>query len=629
MSGLNKNNLILGIIGIFLLIIIGVIVTISLPSQNIIGDSCTLEDQGTSFNSYTCPDDALNCEITVSLECDVPSQEPKVILRWVDGIRGPEAIAYDVDNDGNMDRLKRKDSTGSGGVVLERFPLGSGYSELLDDDGDIKVSYPISAGRTAYAVYELGGGIPTSTSSIDGFEGDELFEGSLNTYTCEEQVTGAKTRTVSYGSEEPGITTDKFSISSGQTINYDGIITYDNAIGKESACTGNIPGSTPNSYIECSVDNNGCGILGQEIFCPDDYIFNENTRECNVPYEAVLNLDKKIYGSNEEITGNIKISQNNNLRFIEVEVLLEDNLDNTVGTTLTSTTSSGQANFNIDGLQKTGTYTVQATILHPDGIITVSDFISIEVPISIRLSPEPDRIQYTSDNIQAKAFITDSDGNPENVVDWDFSGTKCGSISQSNNVAVKRIKTGEYLLSTPISNECTFVYKAAAIDDSGFKTEADSVSIEVKDSEILIRTDLSSIQDKDAGRYTISFTTLDPSQQPVSTNNQVVVIDSNGCRTGEFCVSTNEIIPEVTVAGSSGFYTFSNNYIDGLNTIEISSSGAGQIGSTQQEFIVNLFPSGSSTPIGDSGSGLPIGTIVTVILVLLGVGGTLWFIFKK
>ena len=145
-------------------------------------------------------------------------------------------------------------------------------------------------------------------------------------------------------------------------------------------------------------------------------------------------------------------------------------------------------------------------------------------------------------------------------------------------------------------------------------------------SEVQIIPDLTSVQDKDAGRYTITFRTLDDNLQLLPTNNQVVITDSDACKTGQFCLAEQKTIPPVVVSGANGEYSFTHTYKDGLNSIEITSASPG-IQSSTQDFVINLFPSGSSGPGTGSGSGsdsgLPVGMIVTALIVL---GGLVLFI---
>ena len=279
-----------------------------------------------------------------------------------------------------------------------------------------------------------------------------------------------------------------------------------------------------------------------------------------------------------------------------------------------------------------GNYKIRVSIDHPLGDDTKEVAIQVTNPIFITLSSGAGAIQYNAEPIKVTAFTTNADGNPEDIHSIDLSGTQCGtkSISQ-DSIAIVRKDRGEYELSTTITEECNMIWKAVAID-SGFRSAPASVTVQVKNSQIAIQPDFSKVQDKEVGRYTVSFKTLNSELQPINTNNIVAVIDSDACRTGQYCPIDKTSIPEITVQGSNGNYQFTHTYKDGLNEIEISSSAQNIQGSTQK-FVINIFPCTSPSctvtpPNGGGEGGIPIGLIVTIIIVVAGIGLFLWLVFR-
>ncbi len=646
---------IIAIVSVIVLLFAGIgtyliVSNVGTTQSGIIPASCLVEDTNFDFGDFLCPSGAALCDITVTLECENQVSEPKVSFRTsapVDGLKDSyksQWIVVDKDGDGDLESFEYTGSQGGGTAVCSESRVGfvgrtpDGF--CLRSSGDRIALYYDS---NSFLNFEAGGSGDLTPTPLEPYasRGQEQYAGNEQAYQCSQEVTGDKSLTVSYAGVSAGQTTKTFTIDGGERILWDGRIDHTISTTLQSQCQQSTQGSTPNSFFECSVDNNGCGVLAtSETFCDGDLIFNENQQECTVPYTLDLNLNKQVYAVSEKIEGTIELKNTDDRAFIEITVSLLDVLDNEKSFTIVSTNSRGKAIFTLPSQNLVGDYKVVAEANHPDGTIPITQGISVAQPITVRVAAFPDQIQFNSEPIQAKVFVTDDQGNAEDAKSWDLEGTKCGSSDVSRDVQIQRLgrtsQGTEYLFSTSVSNECTFVYKVVAIDDSGFRSQASSTSITVKASEILIKADLTGVQDKDAGRRTVSFRTLGSDLQPVSTSNLVVITDSDGCDSGQFCLADNEVLPAVQVSGSDGDYAFTYNYKDGLTTIQITSSASG-IQSTQQDFIVNLFPSSTQDPIGgDTGGtstgvifGLSIGFIITLLLVLLAFGAFVYFVFIR
>lgn len=640
-----KSIVIGSFVFIFILALVGGIIwfTVTIPdsSQTVIPPTCSVDTTGSVLNTYRCGqgNSAIDsCSASVTLTCNVPSTSPEVILRWSENVFRPNQIAVDKDNDGDLDRLIYTDDQVSNSIPLYiRFPNPISSSYVARSGSTIAVCAPNPSGSIGCRRYIDGGSIPTDAVPTEPYasSGRELIDGTTNIYQCTQQITGSVTRTVSYSGNTPGTRSETVSLTNGQTINWNGAygnrINYTESDVMQSQCTRNeADNNDPSIYYLCVVNNNGCGVLDttRPQYCADNEIYNEENQDCQPPYNLNINLAEDLFAINEDIVGSVQIADTPQRAFIDVRIELLDSLNRQTDVGTITTNTQGRANFNFDGQSLTGEYTIRATTLnHPAGSITTQRGIRVEAPIFLRLAPEPDVIQYTSSPIQARAFVTNANDQPENVQSWDFAGTRCGNVDVSRDVAVQRVRTGEYVLSVDVESECNFIYQVIAVDQSGFRSEADALSITVREASIVITPDLSSVQDQDEGRHTITFLTLDQNNQPVQTSNQVTIIDSDGCRSGEYCLIDGANIPSVTVSGTNGNYQFSHNFKDGLNTIQITSTHS-TFGSTTQQFVVNLFPSGQTDP-GDGGEGSNIGLIITIIVVVLGVGLFFYLVFRR
>lgn len=611
--------------------IFGIIYFIPSSSQSgIIPSSCVVESQDFSFNNFNCPDDASLCEATVTLDCSTKVSEDKVVFRGSTQQALPQQIAVDTNGDGALESYTRSSGFSSGcGSPIVFLPDPYQQNYVCKFNNEIRI-WKADENR-AYS-YASGGSISTQNSPISGEScsgagGFIKCAGNTQAYVCSEPLRnelGQVIKEITYTGSQAGSTTESVILGAGEGIRWLNRIDYEVSEIQQSQCTKDIRGDDPDEYFQCTINNNGCGVLSNQIsFCEDGLVFKESTGECGTAYNLELSSNKRVYATGERITGKIDLSDSDKVSFIQTRISLVDVLGNEKDFTTVSTNSRGEASFSLDGQTLTGDYLIIAEPEHPDGNVPVEITVTISQPINLRLAPFPDRIQYNSEPITVKAFVTDSDGNAEDASSWDFSGTKCGSRDLSRDVEIQRLgrtsQGTEYLLRAETSNTCQFTFKAIAVDDSGFRSQADAVNIEVRSAEVLIKPDLSSVQDKDAGRRTVSFTTLDPNLQLLDTINNVKITDSDGCVSGEFCITDNKVLPEVIVTGDDGSYSFTYTFKDGLSTIQITSSSS-EIQSTTQEFIVNLFPTGSQDPIGGgTDNGIPLGLIFTSGILLVGV----------
>lgn len=591
---------------------------------------CTRTEEGISFNEYLCPENAASCEATVILDCNKVVLQPVVIYRATDESSFPEQIAADVLQTGNMQSWKKVQSSSVSQSLCGGTHVIEGFSSWGIERNNELIMCTFSD-NNKYT--RAGATIPTSSSSVAGYS--ELTEGEDDIYQCTEIATvGTRTYEVTYSGKDQDTKEQAIYLASGETISWQGEIRYRENILLQSACDADI--QDPNNihaYYTCIFDSDGCGVLsGSSTLCtPSDYVFDEDSQECEIPYSLIIDLDKTLYGTNEQITGIIRI-EDTDIKSATVRLTLLSPSDDTIQSKTIITNANGIAQFSMQSQSSIGDYKVKAeTESYPLGDISKVKIIQIRNPIFLRLSFPTgfSPIQYNSNPITVKATVTDANGNGRNVRStngWDFAGTRCGESDFSTQIITNKIKTGEYELTANVNRECLFDYKVIAIDSEGFRSNMAIQSIEVRESEIQIIPDLTSIQDQNEGRYTITFTTLDANNQPISTDNDVRILDSDGCTTGQFCLIDNKFIPEIVVSGQDGFYSFTHDFKDGLNVITVSTSSIG-LSSTSDDFIVNLFPTGQGG--GGGGEDFPLGLVITGIIVFIVLALFFWIVFRK
>lgn len=610
----------------------------TLPGS-IIPSTCSLQNNGVKTISYTCPSTVSSCNAILTLDCATQTTQPKVVLRWSSNVFNPSQIAVDGDGDGNLDRFVSSTTqiAPSQVTLLQRFPAPIDASYVGKYGNVVIVCSPSNTGGTACKQYNIGGTIPTSSSPTEPYtsSGLEKNDGTINTYQCTQSYSGSQSGTVTYSANKAGSINKSLVLQPSQLINWNGKITYSESTTKPSQCTQNKADATyPNRFYTCSLDSNGCGLLSQSYtLCnPTSYIYNEVEQKCTPPYNLQLTLDNTLFSTQQPITGNVEIKDTTQKDFIQMRIVLKDQLGN-VKQTLSPQTRNGIATFSFLPQPSLGKYTIEAsTVNYLLGDSTKVQEITITQPIFMRLSSYPDQIQYIPNLITARAFITDIDGNPENIASWDFSGTTCGNKDVSDKVLPNRIGSNSkdgtiYELTTPILEECLFTYKVVAIDNSGFKSAPSIITISVKKSQIVIQQVNFPI-DKDEGRYTLVFKTLDVNAQPIDTENSIVIQDSDGCESGKFCLIDNKNYPAIQVisTGNKGEYQFTSTFKPGGNKIIITSSSA-TIQSNTQEFSLTFFP--KSPGGGGTGGGTNWSLIISGIVAVSGIGIFIWLISRK
>lgn len=633
---MNKTALFI-IVGFAILILGGMSLVVFLPSEQSIAPSqCELKTQGSVFNTYKCPDSAGSCDIKISLFCNTQVTTQKIVFRGSSQTEIPQQIAIDSNNDGALESFSRGTSTlsncPSGSIVYLPEPFQSSF--VFQYNSKIYVC----SGNKGYN-YVSGGSISTSSSPLsneacDGSSGFIRCAGDINTYQCSQSVTGSITKIISYSGSGSGFKNDSFTINKGQTINWNGKIEYTEKTIKQSECTNDVVDENdPSVYYSCVLDNNGCGKIDRlnPNECAGNQIYNEVSHQCSSPYKLTVTPTKLLFSTSEEITGKVVISDTTQ-KVTTVKIILNNNLDNEVFSDPFGTNAGGEATFNL-GKYPAGQYSLIAqTENHPlgDGV-SIPVTVNVAPPVFLTLAyGEYSKIQSTG-TISIKALTTSASGS-ENIKSFDYTGTKCGSKDMKNYVTSKRINNGEYIISTPVNEECEFVYKIVAVDDSGFRSDPQTLDVSVKKASIIIDdSKLQDLQDGGAGRYTTKFTTLNTQNQPIATQNEIIITEPNGCKTGEYCSSSGEFIPTVLVTGANGFYEFSYTWKVGGSVIKISSSAQGLDSATKTK-IINIFDesvkpceSDNSCPPDD----FPYGLIVGGIAVLGAGVFFFWLIFRR
>ncbi|MCK9370191.1 carbohydrate-binding module family 14 protein [Candidatus Dojkabacteria bacterium] len=602
-------------------------------TEAIVAPTCSIQSSTSTATSYTCPTGSASCAVKVTLSCNTQTATPKVKLRWSDNSFRPAEIALDKDGDGDLDRLVLSETQVANNIPLYiRFPEPISSSYVAKDSTKIAVCAVTSGGSTNCRVYVDGGSISTSLAPTEPYTstGRELRDGTITLYQCTQQVTGAKTLSVSYAGNAAGTKVEQFTLSAGQSINWNGKIESTVVTQKSSECTKNEQGNDPSTYYICNVDSNGCGVLSKTVStCQAGYIYDEAQQKCNPPYTSLISLDKSLFLLSEDVTGSVTVAASSQVSYIPLRISVLDALDREITFTYLSTDTTGKRAFNLGKIAAVGDYKIKVEIDHPAGKQIIYKSFAVTNPIFIRLAPDPDVIQYTSDTIKAKAFITGTDNQPKSASNWDFTGSKCGALDVSKQITVDPVQLGVYELSTAITSPCTLILKAVAVDSANLRSNPDLLSIEVRQSSVIIKADLSAMQDQDEGRYTVTFQTLDTNLQPIETDNLVIVKDANACESGKYCVSTNTVLPSITPNRiGNGLYSFSYDFKAGLNVITIQSvAKSSTVLKNTQEFPVNLFRTGQSTP--NSETGVPLELIIGGIVLVGGVGIFIYIISRK
>jgi hypothetical protein len=653
-------------ITVLLLLGAGILISIRFVPQSTL-PTCAVSSEGTDLNYYKCPNNVDSCSVDIKLECDTRTSEPLVIFRtdgdtkkqissssdmkakyedkWVAVDLNPSDENYALtrftyegrgtDSDGDcfgQEKLRKADGT----IIA----LNDGTNLVWRDTGTIKALYIINNCRQ-YAKFELAitnQNIETSTSPVLKYSlnNQEVVAGSQDIYQCSQDITGSREETITYSGKEDGETLRSFNLNSGDAINWDGRIDWEEISLRLSQC---VPGlsqadsSDKSMYYECKPDNLGCGFLdiNNPQFCDVGFIFDENEQECIPPYTLEITTNKELYSNQDNIEVIIEIKDTVIRGNKEILVTLVDANTNEQKTFVTSSTNARGETLPINlGNYPNGEYKIIAkTLNHELGEVIKEKKIKVTVPIFLSLDTSDfGKIQYSPSTIKVRAKVADSSGNPENVQRFEYDGSTCGSKSIVQEITSNREQTGVYILNVPIDEECDLTFKVRAVDNSGFKSEQDTLTITVNKASIFIQPELAPITDADAGRHTISFKTLDISQQPIDSSNIITILDSDGCESGKFCNIDNTFLPNAIVVGDNGFYTFTYDFKAGLNTIKIRSS-AQNIESTTQEFTVNLFDRGGSGGGDDTPGGIDLSIIITAIVVLGGLALFFWFVFRK
>lgn len=648
---------------ILAILIIGAIafftIKFSIGRQGIIPPSCILEEESKTLGSFQCPNDATLCEATVTLDCNVQSgAQPKVIARrsfkipYGSGTISEEVqcMAYDLDLDGALDPLYRTGTFGANDEQIPSIIFDDNYGITRESLSKIRyMRYGATKGKTFTASGYSGTNcvgkislsqVPTGEDGTCHY--DEICDTDDMTYSCSEDITGDVTTTVTYKSNVAGSKSKTVTLDAGQEIFWGGDITYKISTVRQSECQKSVAGSFPNSYFECNIGIDGCGIMSDsETFCEGNLVFSEYTEECGVPYDLEISLTKNSYAISEKIAGTMRIFNTQDISNIPIQIRLTTLAGNLKSHQTTSTDGTGRASFTLDGQSMVGSYIIIVEAEHQLGINSIEKQVIVSEPIQVRVTTNP--VQYNAVEIVANAFVTDDQGNPKDAADFDFSGTNCGGSDYSNKVSwtrVGRVKDQgtKYDLGAFVNRECTFTFKVVAIDGSGLRSAPDtSTPIEIRSSEIIIESNLEEeLQDADEGKYTISFRTLDSDYQKVSSTNQVVITHPNLCKSGTWCEKEIRNLPDVQVTGSGGAYQFTYTFGSGLHLIDITSIGQG-IQSTTQSYAIHFFQSTDPYDPDDPDDpdnpkwyeNLPVGAIIAGIIMALGLAFFFYFVFRK
>ena len=457
---------------------------LSSDTQSVIPASCSLQNTGSKFGSYQCPESASFCDVDVTLDCLQPTFEPNVVLRVSEQSSFPNQLAVDSDGDGDLEPWRKTTSSASQALCSQKTRIENGFfnSFIILHNGDVHVC----TGTDIIRYIQISASIPIQNSPLEPYASTtrEKYAGTQNIYQCSQKIAGDKTYTVSYSDDEPGSQRKSITLAGGDAILWDGLISYSESINKQSQCTLSIPGNSPDTYFACILDVNSCGILSTtETFCEEGLIFKESEQACGVPYTLDVTVDKQIFGVSDPITGDVALSNTDQKAFIEISLTLEDVLGKGKSFQTVSTNSRGKASFSLSPQPLVGDYKLVVSADHPDGSLPQEKFISIAQPISVRLAG--DNIQFNSNAIVVSAFVTDNQGNPKQASSWDLSGSVCGTKDLSQDIQIRRIGSSsqgtEYQLLIPIQTTCNLVFKVVAIDNTGFRSNADAITVDVRE----------------------------------------------------------------------------------------------------------------------------------------------------
>lgn len=332
-------------------------------------------------------------------------------------------------------------------------------------------------------------------------------------------------------------------------------------------------------YYKCAVDSQSCSFIDTtSIFhCSQGEIFDNLELICKPPYLLNVNLDKTILGTQDSIEGKVTISNTNQKNQISLRVTIKDDKGQTVDSDDFFTNSFGERSFSFDPITQTGNYILEVKVFHPIGPQEKKVSFKVTPQLNLLLQPEPDYIQFENEPIKIRASVKSGqefESVKEWVIDANFEGRK---ITQ-DKIEIKPIAKGQIIISTLVEGEGNLEFNVYAIDETGFKTETEKIIIAVKRASILIPIDITPAHNQVTGTYTIKFKTLTADNTLLNTdsNNKVTIILPNACKSGSFCVTENKQIPEVTIQGTKGQYSFVWSFDKpGLYIVDISSFAEG------------------------------------------------------
>lgn len=640
---------------------------------------CTYKDSGENYQTFICVNDV--CKIQGEATCDEATQEDLVIFRGEEQASFPSQLAIDSDGDGDLDAWKRTSGSTSQSICFrDNLRIGEGFLNswaIFYNNGIVMCTNDDNAKYT-----KSGATITTSSSPTEPYKssGREIYSGTGNNYQCafDLKINGEIIETAVYSSNRPSgeraITTDEYLIQSRDNVQFDGYIVTDNyecgcedpfqcSVDSEPFCSADgtqkvtcdltdppcgywdytdapehqkcVNGdfvcedecSTSEcdsdiSYLECLRDNNGCRYLGSEsIECLENEFCTDG--ECGALYTIILTLDKTVLGTDESITGELRLEGTNQKNQILFRITIKDKSGRTVDSEEFFTNERGRRVFVLDPIIEIGDYTLTAEVSHPDGGQEKTVSFEIVPQLILNLFPEPDFIQFTNNPITIRAEVK-SGTEYEAVAQWLVDARLKGNSVQYD---ISPIAKGRVFISSEVSQEGNLDFTVSAVDESGFETEEKTIRITVKKADIIIPIDISNANNQDTGIYAIKFRTLTPDNQLLNTdsNNKVTITLPNGCVSGEYCVAKNQEIPTPIVQGTNGEYSFSWNFEDsGRYVVEISSFAEGYELSEAVPTAVNIR---EKTIEQDT---LPIVWIIIILMVaIIGIVLIVYFIKRR
>jgi len=677
--------------------------------QTVIPSQCSLITNGQGSGSFKCPVDA-SCLATVSLACTTSStNNPMVIFRtnarqlsdygiksgstWIaiKGVVSGSSSSTIFVPTSELHVYCSATDTNYGSVVASKTvqpPAGKiwTYNTIIYPQGGYLYVYfanvQTSNGlQPSYRAYSLCDNTATLTEAvkkearqstpIDFYKlaKQEVYDGELEWFSCSQSVTGSKTKLISYSESVAGSTKETFALNSNEVINWVGPITYTINKYKQSECTQNIK-ATSNSYYECLIDSNGCGIKDTTAKSCGAYLFNEATGECQAPttcitskgqtlqkgeaictdsftlekcststpptiskqiansgqvcrdgiigdaYSVTTTLNKQVLSTSD----NLQVEFASNLPSKDVTATIYKQGSSTVIQTKTQQTSdsvfnSGKTTFNFDTLS-VGYYTVKISFSDTYGNYQKSYDIQVTEELTVLLD--------------AKS-LTQFDNTPIEVI---LKSYRSGSLKDLTNKQIEATFNGQTVYpgttEHPSLGILNFYYdikgdgnlriRAKGSDEAGMWTDwTEYFQIEVKKSTILISTDF--VTDVCTGSQTNNFNTKDSQGNDVNTNNIVTINKPLG--------GTDT----ATVSGKDGKYSFTYNFVNGgLYIVRITSSNA-DLGSSQlnsgQGQTINILTGASCEGGGGDNPTIPWGTILIIGVLILGAVLFIYFVLIK